>query len=959
MKTSNKDLSSLADTTKDATTAKLTDQIDQIDDVQNVDSEESSHPMALIIEDDISSEINVVSELKKVNFLYKTATTVKEGIDIYKSLDKQGIKIDVLFLDIVLKDKSSGIEFLKMIRANHWMENTFIIVMSSLDDEKLINECYKYKIKNFLKKPIKKKKFKIEERKIFNYLKKMRCPIEGYSIVKLLDKTQESELHLVRNDKTKKLFLLKKIGFLTNKEINQNQELLLNESNKGYCSTIVKLITSKFMNKCNYLITEYSEFGPLSKQILEKKDELIQEGYYINSEFYSNYKQVFDTEQILLWMSEIIFALYSLHEKEIVHKDLKVENIYIFNDNLVKIKNIYLVRINESIKNEFNSLIYMPPEMFSFQEYTCYTDIWNLGIILYELIMLEKPFQGINIDEIKNNIINEIYIPFPENVDLRLKRLLDLTLVFINHRASAARLLELNFIREKIDYLYKNNIIKDEELYQKISKFPIRDDNYRFSFEKKLFINRKLSENKISSTKKIIEGEPIFQIQNKKNNNFLFKVQSSPQKYYKSKSTIKIPYIIKNNNIFTQPKLKEYDYSRLFRAFIYVFFTSPKKIITHGFFSEKEELIEEYYFRDLDEESGITEEDIKNLIELKYITKVKINNQKFYSYSIFKTKNVDNSINFPEDPNYLEYISEPDTLTCKLLLKMKDVFKDFRYLIENEFATEKDKIKIISSKKFYQILTGIKLLDKINLEKISQKKKLSIILNIYQIMSFHHLIKQIIVEFSKVKNEFKSNNLFLEFQNLLSILMFNNKNNIEVIYNIGGELISLYELKHIVLRRNRIPPHKLFKLAYNSDKRINFLEGKWDDFSFDLKTKILCLCIDPYDLLDDKMNQIEQPLGICFSEKTFEKDIENSFHLFVKDNIWIDDNNSRINIPFFLKEYLFDLNNDENKMINIFLKEIYKDPFMYKEYRKMEIKMSAGKIIVRYYKEYDKPNRNV
>ena len=99
--------------------------------------------------------------------------------------------------------------------------------------------------------------------------------------------------------------------------------------------------------------------------------------------------------------------------------------------------------------------------------------------------------------------------------------------------------------------------------------------------------------------------------------------------------------------------------------------------------------------------------------------------------------------------------------------------------------------------------------------------------------------------------------------------------------------------------------------------------------------------------------------SICFSEKTFEKDIENSFHLFVKDNIWIDDNNSRINIPFFLKEYLFDLNNDENKMINIFLKEIYKDPFMYKEYRKMEIKLSAGKIFVRYYKEYDKPNRNV
>ena len=68
--------------------------------------------MALVIEDDEPSEVNVVSELKKINFLYKTAKTVKEGIDIYKSLDKQGIQIDVLFLDIVLKDKSSGVEFL-------------------------------------------------------------------------------------------------------------------------------------------------------------------------------------------------------------------------------------------------------------------------------------------------------------------------------------------------------------------------------------------------------------------------------------------------------------------------------------------------------------------------------------------------------------------------------------------------------------------------------------------------------------------------------------------------------------------------------------------------------------------------------------------------------------------------------------------------------------------------------
>jgi len=947
MKASNKDLSTLADTSKEIASSKITDQNEEINLSElNIHQETPSHPMALIIEDDLPSEVNVVSELKKINFLYKTATTVKEGIEIYKSLDKQGIKIDVLFLDIVLKDKSSGIEFLKIIRANHWMENTFIIIMSSLDDEKVIKECYKYKIKNFLHKPIKKKKFKIEERKIFNFLKKMRCPIEGYSIVKLLDKSQEKELHLVRNDKSKKLFLLEKIGFLSNTEIIKCQELLLSEINKEYCSTIIKIISSKFMNKSNYLITEYSEFGSLSKKILEKKDELMQEGYFFNNDKTSHFKQVFDTEQILLWLSEIILALYCLHEKEIVHKDIRTENIYIFNDNLVKIKNLYLVRINEKENIEFNSLIYMPPEMFSFQEYTCYTDIWALGIVLYELIMLEKPFQGINSDEIKNNIINEIYIPIPENVDFRLKRLLDLTLVFINHRASAARLLELNFIRKKIDFLFKNNIIKDDELYQKINTFPIRDDNYKFSFEKNIHIKKEKNAN--NSSDNLINKNRILHRGSLKERNI-----SQFKNKINSRISVKQLNVYKNS-LFNQPKIKEYDYSRLFRVLTYIILMSPKKIISKGFCGDKEELIEEYYFHDFDGENGITEDDIKNLIELKYIKRIIINKQKYFSIHLYEINNVDNTINFPEDSNFLEYISEPDTLTCKLLLKMKDVFKDFRYLIENEFVTEKDKIKIIASKKYYQINTGIKLLSKISLSKLSKKKQLSIILNIYQIMSFHHLIKQIIIEFTKVKTEPKSTSLLLDLKNLLSNLFFPNKLKIDITYKISDSIITLYELKHIIIRRNRIPPNCLFKLAYNNDIRINYLQGKWEDFSFELKVKILCLCLDPSDLFDDKMNQIVQPLGICFSEKTFDKDIDNSFHLFVRDNVWIDNNNSRINVPYFLKEYLFDINYDENKMINMFLKEMYKAPFMYKEYRKMEIKNTSGKLSIRYYIEYDK-----
>jgi hypothetical protein len=320
-------------------------------------------------------------------------------------------------------------------------------------------------------------------------------------------------------------------------------------------------------------------------------------------------------------------------------------------------------------------------------------------------------------------------------------------------------------------------------------------------------------------------------------------------------------------------------------------------------------------------------------------------------------KNVDNTINFPEEPQYLEYLPEPVTLTCKLLLKMKDVFKDCRYLLENEFATEKDKIKIITSKKIYHTYTCIKLLSKIHMENLSKNEKLSIILNLYQIMCFHFIIKQIVTDYSISYNENKKKSLLIEMKYLIQILDFWHTNTLEITYNINGELITLYELKHIVLRRNRIPPRCFLKLAYKNDPRINFLEGEWEDFSFEQRIKILCLCFDPVDLFDDKVNEIMQPLGICFNDKTFDRDLDNSFHLFVKENIWIDDNNSRLNVPYYLKEYLYDLDNNENKMIDVLLQELYKEPFMYKEYRKNQCRLLAGKIVVRYYKEYDRPQR--
>ncbi len=78
-------------------------------------------------------------------------------------------------MDIVLKDNSTGIEFLKIIRDKKLMERTLIIIMSGIEDLEIVKECYNYNIQNFIIKPITKNSFLNETYKINKHLDSLKC----------------------------------------------------------------------------------------------------------------------------------------------------------------------------------------------------------------------------------------------------------------------------------------------------------------------------------------------------------------------------------------------------------------------------------------------------------------------------------------------------------------------------------------------------------------------------------------------------------------------------------------------------------------------------------------------------------------------------------------------------------------------------------------------------------------
>ena len=140
------------------------------------------------------------------------------------------------------------------------------------------------------------------------------------------------------------------------------------------------------------ILIEYIEGGDLFNKIENQK----------------NKNEYFKEEEIIDWFIEICEGIKYIHSNNIIHRDLKPQNIFFNKDNHIKIGDFSISKqlINTKKANtRLGSENYIP-EIISNQSYDYRIDIWNLGIILYELTQLKHPFHdnGNNNEEIKNNI---------------------------------------------------------------------------------------------------------------------------------------------------------------------------------------------------------------------------------------------------------------------------------------------------------------------------------------------------------------------------------------------------------------------------------------------------------------------------------------------------------------------------------------------------------------------------
>jgi len=142
---------------------------------------------------------------------------------------------------------------------------------------------------------------------------------------------------------------------------------------------------------------EYADDGDLCKKVESQKGKLFME------------------LQIIDWFVQILIAVKYIHSLHILHRDLKSQNMFLTRSGLVKIGDFgisrYLIGNVQQANTTIGTPYYLSPEICQQKPYNNKSDMWSLGVLLYELSTLKHPFRADDFSNLVVKIIKGKFTP--------------------------------------------------------------------------------------------------------------------------------------------------------------------------------------------------------------------------------------------------------------------------------------------------------------------------------------------------------------------------------------------------------------------------------------------------------------------------------------------------------------------------------------------------------------------
>ena len=272
--------------------------------------------------------------------------------------------------------------------------------------------------------------------------------MSDFKIEKVLGKGSFGSVYLVTRKADQKIYAIKTV--ILEKLSKKEQENSVNEVRILASINHPNVIGYKeaFWNDKESslnIVMEYADDGDLQTKIQKMRKE----------------GGMFTENLIWSYSIQMIEGLKALHDKKIMHRDLKSANIFLVKDkHQCKLGDMNVSKVikDKVLLTQTGTPYYASPEVWNDKPYSYKSDLWSIGCVIYELCSLRPPFHGKDLDELYANVckgkverINQIY---SEDLWKMIKMLLQ---VDVNKRVDCDNFLKSKLILRKKKELKEKN----------------------------------------------------------------------------------------------------------------------------------------------------------------------------------------------------------------------------------------------------------------------------------------------------------------------------------------------------------------------------------------------------------------------------------------------------------------------------------------------------------------------
>ncbi|KAM9607077.1 serine/threonine-protein kinase Nek1 isoform 8-T10 [Trichechus inunguis] len=288
--------------------------------------------------------------------------------------------------------------------------------------------------------------------------------MEKYVRIQKIGEGSFGKAILVKSKEDGRQYVIKEINIsrMSSRERDESRREVAVLANMKH-PNVVQYRESFEENGSLYIVMDYCEGGDLFKRINAQKGILFQE------------------DQILDWFVQICLALKHVHDRKILHRDIKSQNIFLTKDGTIQLGDFGIARVLNSTVELARTCIgtpyYLSPEICENKPYNNKSDIWALGCVLYEMCTLKHAFEAGNMKNLVLKIISGSFPPVSLHYSYELRSLL--SQLFKRNprdRPSVNSILEKGFIAKRIEKFLPPQLIAEEfclKTFQKLGAQPV------------------------------------------------------------------------------------------------------------------------------------------------------------------------------------------------------------------------------------------------------------------------------------------------------------------------------------------------------------------------------------------------------------------------------------------------------------------------------------------------------